>query len=149
MNRTLIPLGTLSIASFTSGCGGDPVIGDWEMVARVESYTYSGDDDYCGTYSNETSTTYAGELSVNDQLAVTLRVHVEYQYNYSAELCGQESDSSSYDYNYSGKAEPGDKGEYEITVDGSDGSMTLQCTLFGKDSLKCTSDGEQIDFERN
>jgi hypothetical protein len=140
----------LSLTALFTACT-DPLVGDWELVDIRPgglSYTssYSGYDGSCGSYSYDLDAEIFGLLAIDSDLEARFEVDIALSYEFDSDFCGSESVQYTYEYTYSGKAEPDDDG-YEIRLRDDGESMELSCELDGSE-LRCEEEDGTFIFEQ-
>ncbi|MBK9369982.1 MAG: hypothetical protein IPN01_27400 [Deltaproteobacteria bacterium] len=140
----------LSLTGLLTGCG-DPLVGDWELVdirpgGLSISYSYSGYDGSCGSYSYDLDAELYGLLAIDSELEARFELDIALSYEYDSDFCGSDSVQYTYEYTYSGKAER-DGDTYEIRLRDDTESMDLSCKLDGSE-LRCEAEDETYIFEQ-
>lgn len=122
-----IPAIAMNVA-MSAGCT-PAIVGDWSLTElkidgdKVDlSYSYSG---YYGDIDMEIT----GDLSVDSDLSASFDIKISYSGYYSG----------SYKFSYDGDAESNGGGEFNISMDGDDSSMDVDCTVDGNE-LSCDGD---------
>jgi hypothetical protein len=130
---------SLTVATTTTACSGDGIMGDWLATGlEIDGEDYSSIlDGYSETYDGCTytsSTSFRLEFDEKDGDTVTGEFRQTYSYSYSG-ACDEESYTEGYSYD--AEATKGDEGNWDIDIDDVD--FDMNCVIEG-DEMECDSE---------